>query len=276
MNINKNILMYVVENNDNNLNNQQGVYSNKRLYFDELLLSVKAWRDNGGWLSNIPIYAICPTENTLDEDETEQLRDLNVIYIEEYMAETEDFFCGFWLVPLVGKWCEQNLDFDTMIHIDCDMTLIKPLPESLVNYHLPVCGVYDTVSVKDQRPLPEGWKTFDTGFTISKKDSGFYTLFHNELERLTENPGDIWNEYCSDRPTQDIEEFAMDYIYANNLIDMEYIEKYQIGEGYADISTFKDDELENVYFWHEHILNNDKIKIIKQKIQYFKRMRLID
>jgi len=269
-------LITIIENNENNLNNQQGVYSNKRLYADEAVLCFENWRANAGWLKDIPIYAICPTNNTLDELETKKLRDLNVVYLEEYMPETENFFCGFWNVPLVMKWCEENLDYETFIHIDLDMNIIKPLPESLVNYHLPICGVYDTVSVKDQRPLPEGWKTFDTGFTISKKDSGFYTLFHNELEKLTKNPGSVWNEYCSDRPIQDIEEFAMDYIYANKLIDMQYIEKYQIGEGYASVATLTDDELQNVYFWHEHILHEPYYDKIKEKIKYNKRMRLID
>jgi len=274
-NIEETILMYVVENNEDNLNNQQGVYSNQRLYADEIILSVKAWRENGGIYKDIPIYAICPTNNTLKPEDAQKLKEMDVIYMEEYMKETENFFCGYWSVPLVGKWCEENLNFKTMIHIDCDMSLIKPLPSPIVNYNKPICGVYDTVSVKDQRPLPEGWKTFDTGFTISKKDSGFYTLFHNELERLTENPGPIWAEYCHDRPQQDIEEFAMDYIYANNLIEMEYIEKYQIGEGYASVDTLDNEELNNVYFWHEHILHEPYYDRIKEKVKYSKRMRAL-
>jgi len=275
--LNKNILMYVIENNDNNLNNQQGVYSNKRLYFDEIILSVNAWRENGGWLKDIPIYAICPTTNTLNEEETKQLRDLNVIYLEEYMKETEDFFCGYWNVPLVGKWCEENLDFDTMIHIDCDMTLIKPLPETLVNYHDPVCGVYDINSMKDQRELPEDWfRPFDTGFTISKKTSGFYTTFHNVLEEVTDTLDPVWLEYMSQRPVQDIEEFAMDKIYNEKLLDMTYIEKYQIGEGYASVDTLTDDEVEEVYFWHEHILHEPYYDRIKEKIKYFKRIKNIN
>lgn len=269
-------LITIIENNVNNLNNQQGVYSNPRLYADEAVLCFQNWRKNAGWLKDIPIYAICPTKNILSTEEKSKIESLGVTYLEEYMKETEDFFCGFWNVPLVMKWCEENLQEETFIHIDLDMNIIKPLPQSLVDNELPICGIYDINSAKDQRPLPENWsRPFDTGFTISRKNSGFYKLFYDVLTELTKTPDDIWNEYCKDRPIQDIEEYAMDKIYNEQMIDMNTIEKYQIGEGYAKVSTLTNDELQDVYFWHEHILFNKDYDKIREKIEFQKRMRAI-
>jgi hypothetical protein len=53
------------------------------------------------------------------------------------------------------------------------------------------------------------------------------------------------------------------------------IQKYQLGEGYPSIDTFSDEELKNVYFWHEHLVNKEKENLIKERIKYFKRMKSI-
>ena len=273
----KNILMYVVENNETNINNKQGVYSDKRLYEDEVISSVKSWRKNGGWLKNIDIYVVCPTKNLPEKTTIDTLKSLDVIYLEEYMEETEGFECGYWSVPLVGRWMEQNIEFDNMIHIDCDMSLLRPLPLVMFTLPVPVCGIYDINSAKDQRQLPPGWsRPFDTGFTISSKDSKFYELFEEVLFQITEDLDPLWVEYCSDRPFQDIEEFAMDKIYNENMMEIITVMKYQAGEGYADVDTYDDFEVRNVYFWHEHKMNQQKEHLIRERVQLMKRIRNVD
>ena len=106
----------------------QGV---SRDYEREAIKCFKCWRRNGGWLSNIPIYAICPTRNTVSKETQDVFSELNVHYIEHYLAETDNYSCGYWSIPLVGTWAEENISEEVLIKIDLDMYLIHSLPENL-------------------------------------------------------------------------------------------------------------------------------------------------
>jgi len=267
-------LVTVIENNTDNINSNNGHFEQQRLYFDEALLCFKSWRKNGGNLSGIKIYAICPSKNTLSASEQLQLKELNVEYIEEYMPETETFQFGFYNVPLAMAWAEKNLKEDLFIHTDLDMTLIKPLDDTVFNAALSgkiICGQYDEIAVKDQRKSDESWGLpFDTGFMINLRKLNFYEEYNNQMMELLNTDNDI-NPY-------DIEEYIIDRMYNTDFdkFTISPIQKYQIGEGYPNISEFSDEDLKSVYFWHEHILNKEKDSIIKQRVTYSKRMRAIN
>lgn len=273
-------LITMIESNENSINNQRGFqFEHKRLYEDEAILCFKSWRENGGWLKDIPIYTYCPTRNVISQKTKDEMAQYNVTYIEKYHPATENFFSGFWNVPLCGMLYEEMLTEDILIHIDLDMKLIKPLPRELVDSvktkEFTICGQYDDESSKSQRKIGDDWHNpLDTGFIISHRESGFYKFFHESLTEITKTMGDDrWKEKCSDWPIHFLEEYVMDKAYNELNYPIKPIQKYQVGEGYAKISTYTDEELKNVYFWHEHILYGSDYDKIREKIEFFKRTR---
>lgn len=276
-------LITMIESNENNLNEQNGItFSEKRLYEDEAILCFTNWRKNAGWLKDIAIYVFCPTKNTITAKTKEAFKELNVVYIEEFLEETKDLLSGFWIVPLCGMKLEDKLEEDIFIHIDLDMNLIKPLPEELVNsvmtHDSVLVGQYDDISSLEQRKLGEGWDNpLDTGFIISRRNSRFYKFFYENLIALGKTGGDArWKENCQDQPIYFLEEYVIDKAYNEKQYPILPIKKYQVGEGYAPVKTFSDEELKNVYFWHEHILYEkgyyDKIR---ERLEFTKRMSKI-
>lgn len=273
-------LITMIESNNKNLNEEKGiVFSEKRLYEDEAILCFRTWREKGGWLKDIPIYTYCPTKNIISESTKKIFSELNVHYVENYLSETESFTSGFYNVPLCGMNFEKILKEDILIHIDLDMNLIKPLPEKLVNSvslnKFVVIGQYDDESAKEQRKIGIDWDNpLDTGFIISHRKSGFYDFFYKELMRLDETSGDErWKENCADQPQYFLEEYVIDKAYNEKMFPIVPIQRYQIGEGYASVSTFTDEELSGVYFWHEHILyEKGYYNKIREKLEYVKRI----
>lgn len=273
-------LITMIESNENNLNEQNGiVFSEKRLYEDEAVLCFENWRKNAGWLKDIAIYCFCPTKNVITEKTKKKFKELNVNYIEKYLSETETLDSGFWIVPLCGMKLEEELTEDIFIHIDLDMNLIKPLSESLVHSVLEqkatLVGQYDDESAKEQRKIGTDWDNpLDTGFIISLRNSHFYKYFYEKLMELAKTKGDErWRENCSDQPLYFLEEYVIDKAYNEKQIPILPIKRYQVGEGYASVKTFSDEELKNVYFWHEHMLYEkgyyDKIR---ERLEFTKRI----
>ena len=273
-------LITMIESNENNLNEQNGIiFCEKRLYEDEAILCFENWRKNGGWLKDIPIYVFCPTKNTISEKTKKRFLELNVNYIEKYLPETEELDSGFWIVPLCGMKLEEELVEDVFIHIDLDMNLIRPLPQELVNYVAlndeTLVGQYDDESAKEQRKIGIDWDNpLDTGFIISKRESRFYKFFYENLMKLAKEKGDQrWKDNCNDQPMYFLEEYVIDKAYNEKTYPIAPIKRYQVGEGYASVKTFSDDELRNVYFWHEHILyEKDYYDKIRERLEFTKRI----
>jgi hypothetical protein len=267
-------LIAAIEGDENNLNQQRGIeLANKRLFETEAVLCFKNWRKNGGWLKDIPIYAFCPTHNTITDKTKAEFQTLGVSYIEEYQSITETFVSGFLNVPLICMLLEQRLTEDVLIKIDLDMNLIKPLPEDVVNSDILVCGQYDDYCAAQQRKMHEGWgNPYDTGFTISRRDSGFYKFFFDLLMTTMNSDDPIWEEVRRVSGDYYLEEYVMDKVAYTDMWKVQPIQKYQIGEWYTPVSEFTDDELRSVYFWHEHVLHDPKYNKVREKVEYFNRM----
>lgn len=269
-------LITAIEGEEANLNEQKGIIKKRRLFESEAILCFENWRKNGGWLKDCSIYTFCPTNNTISEKTKHRFKELNVTYIEEYQPITETFISGFLNVPLVGMLLEDRLTEDVLIKIDLDMNLIKPLPEELVNGDVLVCGQYDDYCTAQQRTVANGWANpFDTGFTISKRKSGFYKFFFQVLTDTMNNYDSNWEEVRKVSGDYYLEEYVMDKIYNNNLWPVKPIQRYQIGEWYTPVAKFSDEELKNVYFWHEHIIPDPEYNKVREKVEYFNRMRKI-
>lgn len=269
-------LITAIEGDANNLNEQKGIIKARRLFESEAILCFENWRKNGGWLKDCAIYAFCPTHNTVTEKTKQRFTELDVTYIEEYQQITETFISGFLNVPLVGKLLEERLTEDVLIKIDLDMNLIKPLPESLVNSDVLICGQYDDYCTSQQRTVAEGWQNpYDTGFTISRRDSGFYKFFFDVLQDTMNNHDPEWEKVRLESGDYYLEEYVMDKIVNNKMWPVQPIQRYQIGEWYTPVKEFSDDELKRVYFWHEHILHDPSYNKVREKVEYFNRMRTL-
>jgi len=265
-------LITAIEGDNNNLNDDNGiVYGGKRLFEQEAILCFENWRKNGGWLKDIPIYSYCPTHNTITEETKEKFKELGVIYTEKYHSITETFTSGFINIPFVGMLYENILKEDILIKIDLDMNLIKPLPKEMVFSDSVICGQYDEHSLFD-RIVMNSDACFDTGFIISKRLDNFYELLFIETMKIIEGEIDFeWEKIKNKTGEYFLEEYIMDKIYSNKLIDVVGIQKYQIGEGYTSIKHFTNEQLKNVYFWHEHLVyDKTNYNRVKEKLLYKK------
>ncbi len=254
-------LVTTIENNIDNKNSKfLGI---ERKYFDEALKCFESWEK---FHPEIKKYTICPTKATLNESEIEQLKEINVTYIEKYFPESEEYENGFINVDLSTAYLEEILEEDIFIHTDLDMTLLKKLPDSLfkgLDMGKIKCGMYDAESRKSQRV------DYDTGFTISLRKSRFYDFYWKVVKQILE--GII--KLPEGVTYYDIEEYAMGLIESDTYWNIIPLLKYQVGEGYPSVDFFTDLELEGIYFWHEHLVNDKKENLIKEKIKLFKRVK---
>lgn len=273
-------LITAIEGDANNLNEHLGIVQQRRLFESEAILCFEAWRKNGGDLKDCAIYAFCPTKNTITDKTRERFKELDVTYIEEYQPITETFISGFLNVPLVCKLLEERLTEDVLIKIDLDMNLIQPLPMELVNSETLVCGQYDDYCTAQQRKLDDNWQNpYDTGFTISRRNSGFYKYFYDSVMTTMHSPAGAdphWDDVKAQCGDYYLEEYVMDRIVNHNLWPVNPVQRYQIGEWYTPVKMFSDAELQKVYFWHEHIIHDPAYDKIREKVEYFNRMRKIN
>jgi len=232
-------LIAAIEGDRKNLNNDKNIVQFERLYESEAIICFQNWRKNGGWLKDIPIYVLCPTHNTISKDTQDKLSTLNVTYIEEYHPIIETFTSGFLNIPYVGKLMEDRLDVDVIIKID-----LNP---------------------------------FDTGFMITRKDSGFYNKWWSEVNDILNDPESDaeWLKVREQTGEYYLEEYIVDKLFHADPSILRPVQRYQIGEWYTPVKQFTDEELKKVYFWHEHLIPDPKYDKIREKVEYFNRMKKI-
>lgn len=267
-------LIGAVESEFNDTNVNTGICEAcKRRLESEAIECFTNWRQNAGWLADIPIYAVCPTKNVISEKTKSEFDKLGVTYIEDFHPITQTFTSGFLNIPLIGKMMEERLDVDVLIKIDLDMNLIKPLPKELVCSSEIIVGQYDNYCTKHQREGIAENNPFDTGFIISTRVSRFYDTFFKKCMQLMGSDDPDWLRVKAQTGEYYLEEYAMDRIYAEKLHNITPVQKYQIGEWYTPVRHLSDEELDFVYFWHEHLEYDQEYDKIREKIDYFKRTR---
>lgn len=274
------ILFTVIEGDRNNINNNNNVINTPRMYEQEAIKCFTEWRKNAGWLKDIKIICYCPTNNKPSKETITSLEELNVDYIETYLQESEKMEFGFFLVPLVGNLIEDAYPNSTLIHIDLDMNIIKPIPKEYFDGSTYI-GQYDDNSALTQRQS-NGWSNpLDTGFTISHTNSKFYKVFWDEFKELyfTKNyeHEQDWLNQNSPNGVCFLEEYVADKLFNKQIIDIKTIQFYQVGEGYAKVNELTDEQLDSVLFWHEHLFidkeSSYNVDRFKQKIEFMKRIK---
>ena len=244
----------------------------KRRLESEAIECFTAWRKNAGWLKDIPIYAVCPTKNVISDKTKAKFDELNVTYIEDYQEVTETFTSGFLNIPLVGHMMEYLLHADVLIKIDLDMNIIKPLPKDIVNSDQIIVGQYDDYCTKHQREGIAEENPFDTGFIISRRDTLFYKHFFEMCMKYMNSDDPGWLRVKAQTGDYYLEEYVMDRIYAEGLFDIKPVQKYQIGEWYTPVKELSDNELNDVYFWHEHLEYDPEYNRMQEKIDFARRI----
>jgi len=273
------ILFTVIEGDNNNINNNTGNITTPRLYEQEAIKCFTNWREKAGDLKDIKIICYAPTKNLPSKETIDSLEKLNVTYIENYLEESERMEFGFFLVPLVGYKLEQEYQNTLLIHIDLDMNIIKPIPDKYLDNKIYV-GQYDDISTLSQRRNMNWKNPLDTGFTISPTNSNFYKIFWEEFSDLYFNKKyeheEDWLCQNAENGICFLEEYVADKLYNLEILPINPIQFYQVGEGYAKVSDLSNEELNKVLFWHEHLFIEDgnwKRTKIRQKIEFFKRLK---
>jgi hypothetical protein len=254
-----------------------------RYFEQEAIKTFTCWRKNGGWLKDIPIYAVCPTAATISDETRTEFRKLNVTYIEAYEPTTISYQCGFWNIPLVGRWMENHINADVFIKIDLDMYLIRPLPYSLFdNLEKSIVGLHDHLAnphlniVKEEYPAFKYF--FNTGFTITTPESRFFARQMEYLMQMdydfealgvdgfkkkygptiVDNIEDFSDEAIEHRM---MEEMCVSIMYQNG-IPITPFENFYLETDDYELDNEIDYDLEQIYFIHEHIYQ----KIAKNKM----------
>lgn len=271
--MNKYALILTVEN-ENSINNRRFSETNElnfRYYEKESIRCIKSWRERAGWLKDIPIYVMCPTEDIKEETKKEYQK-YNVNYINQKPINFKSHEYGFTNVHYVGHHFEQLLLDTMLIHIDLDMEILRPLPEDFFDdiwngTYKAYIGSYLQEDYKIQRKPIMCPILTNTDFVVNI--AGKFNIYQEILEMLDS----LDNEYSElmkkhNLRLYDKEEYSSDMMLELFLNQIKPIIGYEQGEGY-----FYDDTLTNVYFWHEHIKNNSDNNLSIKKIKLMKRLR---
>lgn len=261
-------LILVVESSENNKGDIVDKYDTGRTempYEEEAIMCVKMWRKNGGDYANIPIYAININDNPPSKVCQKELKNMGVIYIENYIYETKSYPCGYYNVPLACKMLERELTEDKLIHIDLDMYLLRPptkdllyvQPGSLCKIAINEWRPTDNLDEKELQRLRQYPFEIETNFMVSKRMSLFYDTWYRELK---EKYNKIKYEYTS-KTLSIFEERICDIMYFDNRYPFEFFkEGYQLNH---EKIIHKD-----AFFLHCHMDNPDRFnRLLKLYLQ---------
>jgi len=255
-------------------------------YEKEAILAFKSWRKNGGYLKDIPIYAICLTKNTISKETQEELKKLNVTYIEDYQSETDNFKNGFEIIPFLGKYISKKIkSYEFIIHIDLDMYLFKELDNSLFDYNKITIGghtknfhFYLENNFQNIKNIKHPF--MNTGFMIIPQQfrENFFNDFYNkfkELEKLFFEKK-IYKEYNLKVDYEIDQKSHLEYLLLEELSPSFLNYNFKIIPDILIEENELNSELKNkACFYHKHIKNlKDYLKINKIILKLSKKFHL--
>lgn len=273
-----------------NINSTQLGY--RRLYEAEAIKCFSCWRKNGGTLADIQIYAICPSRNKISIKTQEELKKLNVTYVEIFISETDNYECGFWNIPLVGSWAEENLNYDFLIKIDLDLYLINQLPMELIKHVEKVedvVGVHDHLAHEYLSTLSHHrYKDFyNTGITITRRSRGFFKQQYSYLFKMLKEFNDSSELFCQKyqllvskeigpRTGKDffeynlLEELCVSVMVEETGYRIHPLKNYCLETMDYELEGDVDFDKDKIFFIHEHIDGSERLHLQLNKIRYAK------
>lgn len=178
-------------------------------YEKELYTCVKSWRTNAGYLKDIPIslYATYNIGNVLDEFNVE------IVYGDN--TNIDKF--AYAIVHKAGLMFQSKYPNDTLIHIDIDMYINKPLDpkvflfkDALIGKYPDFSDCYERLKLQKEYNIIE---SVNTDFIITKPHSTFYSNYLKYYDILSKKHNtDFWA----------FEEFVADYIVQKFDYDLVY------------------------------------------------------
>jgi len=265
----KYLLFTVIESDINDGHKSQWYNSqhHKISYEQEAIQCFKSWRSLNHELKDINIICINPTNIDISDSTKQIFNDLNIDYRFEYNSTCDSFKCRWYNVPYLGSLLEQEID-GILIHIDLDMTLLKPLSSKLLNLmddELAIVGAYDDDNMMDKRNFKIYKNNYEkinvTCYIVSNAKNNFYTIWWNKLHKESQkiDPDKHWREYC------DMEEHSVDILKYKDKYNIRYVDQFMLGPGYT--SLIKNPELKNeICFIHAHEFQN-KFKYYEEYIK---------
>lgn len=258
-----------------------------RDYEKELILCLKAWNN----IYYSPIILVCPSIFPISNNTKKILLNYdNIKYIEDSKYYSEDITCGFDMKALAGKLVQQDYQYlittEYILNIDLDMYLINKIPEKIFEKAKSkiIIGRYtNTKSLKDK--INEGiiYKhkdPFDTGFILTKKDSGFYIKWEEDIKKirsaiLNNNPIlEMEKVYINSKKhlesslqIDSIEEWLISYYNEHNIMEIYSLYNYQYGEFYP--KELLKNKIPIFYHYHLYEGFNQNIHIILNKIKSY-------
>lgn len=269
----KTILFLVIEGNDNKGcggSGGTGQPQYPRLLEDECKRFLSIWYNKtlNQDFSEIETHLVCSSNNPPREEFINHILKQYplVIYTHCPHKIADSFPAGWFNTPLAGKWLEENIEFDTAIHLDLDMILLKKFDSNYLVFedgNIANCAIYHPDFPDDKLEMHGIPKQFVTCFITTTKAGLFYSQWwdiqlnlqkdYEEKygEQLNFDNTDLWWDYCN------IEEHAVDIMYFENNIKMGKVEYCQFGntQGYGSISE-NIDHIDKLNFLHCHI-NDD-------------------
>lgn len=181
----------------------------------------------------------------------------------------ENIDIGFFLVPLVGKVLEEEYllkDLDKiMIHIDLDMIVIQEIPQKYFDRKIYVGQYSNFDNLELIRKPASNWDLpLDTSLMISPVSSRFYNINYNLVKEIyftgKYKTEEKWKQQSSQYDNFYFEEYIVDKMYNEKMIDIIPVQHYQSGEGYFNYKKLPKEEINKIFLWHEHIYQDKKPK----------------
>lgn len=228
-------------------------------YVQEAFLCYRSWRKHGGGLKDIPIYALCITENKLSQADIDTLTELNVNYIEIPPVDAATLISPYCHVINCGVWAEKNLKHEYFLHIDLDMSLlpgsdIKRFFNGVTDENTGL-GVYPSQSVEPSRLSIHVksreiiYQYFETCLIASTRESGFYAKWNDELHKYVSQ---LNKEEYSESEIYEMEEFIIDVMHSRE-DGIIAISHFEVGLGYVLPENITKEEILQYCFLHQHL-----------------------
>lgn len=223
-----------------------------RFFEKEAIRCFTHWREHGGSLANIDIYAVCITKNTVSASTKAKFVELGVHYVEAYHPETATFVCGFYNKPLGCMYLEQELDYDFFIHVDLDMYLMSEPHFTWASS----CMVYDKKQVLSERVHKDKTviDTYNTCLMVTKRVDRIFTKWWDKL-KVVDNLYLINPEYFTlhfeNLEYRKLEELSFDLL--SKEVQIHTIPNSIFGETYTPLADMTPEEVDRICFHHYHI-----------------------
>jgi hypothetical protein len=221
-------------------------------YEEEVRKCVTSWRRNAGIYKKCQIVVFNCTEADVSRYTKTLFGDYNVTYIHEPMDQAKEHKCSWFNIPMVGAHLEGLFPDKYILHMDLDMYCLSEPHASIMEIPkgtVATVGKYDDDNIHDRRTIDQDFEfNCVTCWVLAHSSDGFYQRWYEVQSQLAEDLKDLpWKEYC------DIEEHAVDVMYFEQGVEINFVDRFMAGPGYTDCDTINNKvAAKRICFVHAH------------------------